>query len=438
MVAMTQSPGPTQSPTPNDAAPGTGLDRFFDWLRSLDIRRDPDDKWLTGTSAGVALRLGVDPLVVRAGFVLLALLGGVGVTLYLIAWAFLPNGRNEILAERAVRQGEFWPIVLLAAIVLSLLGGTGFAHDGTGLSWFWWVAVPVAVVFWALRRNRRGEPAGPPLAYAAPAGAAPAAQPLAYAATAGTGTMPSSPTAPPSPPSPPAPVAPRPMRAPRPPRPPRRRGPCFAGLVLVGGLALAAYGLGLWAHDTFGWRGSGGVVGLAAALAVTGLGVLVLGLTGRRAGVVGFVAVVLAIATWTASVVPTLSIGGGIGDRVWRPSVTDTTQRYRLGIGSAELDLTQLTHGTGTPRALDAGIGVGGLRIRVPAGLTVEVRSSVGAGDVGQWVPDGLGSDSSDTSSSTSGPGGRNISTVETLGSGTPDVVVTAHVGLGQILIGKE
>jgi phage shock protein PspC (stress-responsive transcriptional regulator) len=236
---MTQSPGPTQSPTPNDANPGTGLDRFFDWLRSLDIRRDPDDKWLTGTSAGVARRLGVDPLVVRAGFVLLALLGGVGVTLYLIAWAFLPNGRDEILAERAVRQGEFWPIVLLAAIVLSLLGGTGFAHDGTGLSWFWWVAVPVAVVFWALRRNRRGEPAGPPLAYAAPAGAAPGAQPLAYAATAGTGTVPS-PTSPPLPPSPPAPVAPRPMRAPRPPRPPRRRGPGFAGLVLVGGLALAA------------------------------------------------------------------------------------------------------------------------------------------------------------------------------------------------------
>jgi hypothetical protein len=109
-----------------------------------------------------------------------------------------------------------------------------------------------------------------------------------------------------------------------------------------------------------------------------------------------------------------------------------------LGIGSAELDLTQLTHGTGTPRALDAGIGVGELRIRVPADLTVEVRSSVGAGDVGQWVPDGLGSDTSDTSSSTSGPRGRNISTVETLGSGTPDVVVSAHVGLGQILIGKE
>ena len=33
---------------------------------------------------------------------------------------------------------------------------------------------------------------------------------------------------------------------------------------------------------------------------------------------------------------------------------------------------------------------------------------------------------------------GRNVSTTETFGTGTPDVVVDAHVGLGQILIGKE
>ena len=33
---------------------------------------------------------------------------------------------------------------------------------------------------------------------------------------------------------------------------------------------------------------------------------------------------------------------------------------------------------------------------------------------------------------------GRNISTVQTFGTGNPDVVVNAHVGLGQILIGKE
>lgn len=440
MVGMTQPPGPIEGPTPNDATPGTGLDRFFDWVRSLDIRRSPEEKWLTGASAGLARRLGVDPLVVRAGFILLALLGGVGVTLYLIAWAFLPNDRSEIIAERAVRHGELWPIVLLAAIVLSLVGGTGFAHDGAGPAWFWWVAVPVAVVFWAMRRNRRGEQFAAPLAYAAPAATSPANQPLAYAAPTGTGAAAAGAASVPPPPA--APVAPRPARAPRPPRPPRaprRHGPGFGGVVLVAGLALAAYGLGLWSHDTFGWRGSGGVVALAAALGVTGVAVIVLGATGRRAGFVGFIAVVLAIATWTATVVPTLNVGGGVGDRIWRPSPTDTTDRYRLGIGSAELDLTQLGHGTGSARALDAGIGVGELRIRVPANLTVEVRSSVGAGDVGRWFPSSAsGSSSSDNPSSSSGPGGRNISTVETLGSGSPDVVVTAHVGLGQILVGKE
>jgi hypothetical protein len=36
------------------------------------------------------------------------------------------------------------------------------------------------------------------------------------------------------------------------------------------------------------------------------------------------------------------------------------------------------------------------------------------------------------------GQDGRNISTVETFGTGAPDVVVDAHVGLGQILFGRE
>ena len=449
MVGMTQIPGPVTGPPQNTGAAPSGLDRFFDWLRSLDVRRYTDDKWLAGVCSGLSNRLGVDRLVVRAALVLLVLLGGIGITLYLIAWAFLPNGRGEILAERAVREGAVGPIILLVIVVLSLLGGGGFAHDGPGLVWLWWLVLGGLVVWMVTRHRAQPAQPAPPAQPTPPAQPAPAAQSTqAYAATApavgatapfvgATAPFNAAPaTVPPAggpgvPPPPPFAIAPRPPRVPR---PPRRRSAGFTGAVLVSGLALAAYGLALWGHDTFGWRGNGDVVALASALGVTGLGLLGFGLAGRRAGLLGFIAVVLAISTWTASVVPNLSLGGGVGDRVWRPSATDTTSRYRLGAGSAELDLTSLPSSTGTPRVIDAGIGVGELRIRIPADHTVEVRSSVSAGDIAQWHPGSL-DPSADTTNSR---GGRNLSTVETFGTGPTDVVVTAHVGLGQILIGKE
>ena len=69
-------------------------------------------------------------------------------------------------------------------------------------------------------------------------------------------------------------------------------------------------------------------------------------------------------------------------------------------------------------------------------------HSDVGAGDISHIGPStGLGSiDPSDVfdRSGVSDGEGRNVSTTETFGTGTPDVVVDAHVGLGQILIGKE
>ena len=475
MDDMTQTHGPGTGPTNTEQA--SGIDRFFDWLRSIDLRRDSEDKWLAGVCSGIATRLGVDPIVIRAVLVLLVVMGGLGITVYLIAWAFLPNDKEEIVAERALRDGDVLGIILLVLIGLGLVGATGFAGDVPGMGWVWWVVVPVGLVVWLVTRKRGngaaqatpgGGYAAPTTPYATPPayGAAPtttygassaptpaygaAPEPATFAAAAPTapvtapGTAPgtSAPQAPygavtppgaGSPPAPPAGRQPRPPRPPRAPRPPRRLSGGFGATLLISGLAVAAYGLTTWAHQANDWAGSDQTVALCAALAVVGLGVLALGFAGRRTGLTGFVAVVLVLVTWTASVVPDVTFGGGVGERVWRPSTTDTTGSYRLSIGSAELDLTALPDNPGTARDLEARVGVGELRIRVPDNLTVEVRSSVGAGQITRADPGTL--DSVDTSGNGDG---RNISTVETFGTGTPDVVVDAHVGLGQILIGKE
>jgi len=81
------------------------MDRFFATLRRIDIRRRTDDKWIAGVCSGLADRLGIDPVIVRAGLILLSLLGGAGITIYLVAWALLPNDRDEIVAQRALRDG---------------------------------------------------------------------------------------------------------------------------------------------------------------------------------------------------------------------------------------------------------------------------------------------------------------------------------------------
>ena len=455
MDDMTQNPGPTQGPTnqTHTDGPANGLDRFFGWLRSVDLRRDGDDKWLAGVCSGIASRLGVDPIVIRAVLVLLVVLGGVGITVYLIAWAFLPNNREEIIAEKALRDGDVLGIILLVVVGLSLIGGAGLTGDNSGLGWIWWVLVPIGLVVWLVTRNRdgrkdrTGQPAyGPPPASYTPPSVPYTADPQTqeYAAVSTTYAPTAyAPTPAATPPGgvygpPPTPVAPRP----RPPKVPRRRSGGFVAALLVGGLALAAYGATLAIHDAANWAGSDETVALAAALGVLGLGTLVLGLLGRRAGFTGFLAVVLALVTWTASVVPDVTFGGGIGERTWRPSATDTSERYRLSIGSAVLDLQNAPDNPGTARQVEARVGIGELRIYIPENLTVEVRSSVGAGDISRMdradldplVPPRLEGDPVRFN----GRDGRNISTVETFGTGSPDVVVEAHVGLGQILIGKE
>ncbi len=460
MVDMTQTPGQITAPTHP-----TGLDRFFDWLRSIDLRRDGEDKWLAGVCSGIATRLGVDPIVIRAVLVALVVMGGVGITVYLIAWAFLPNDKEAIVAERAIRDGDVLGIILLVVVALSLVGGTGVAGDWGGIGWLWWVALPVGLVVWLVMRNRT--PGQVPQA-AAQAGTwtaetsnrmADSSVDLANRAsnpgqTGYAAAAPGPPMAPYGPgPVPPVPygsgpVPPAPPRrpiAPRPPRAPRRRGAGFVGALLVSGLALAAYGSALWLHDANNWSGSDEVVALAAALGVFGAGILVIGLLGRRATLTAFIAVILAITTWSASVVPNLAFGGGIGERIWRPTATDTTERYRLGVGQGELDLTQLPDNPTTPREIDAGVGIGELRIRIPQNLTVEVRSSVGAGDISQANPGGrlgelppLPGNGGVFDNSQSHRDGTDISTTQVFGTGSTDVIVNAHVGLGQILIGKE
>lgn len=70
--------------------------------------RDPDRKVLGGVCGGVASYLNIDILAVRILFVLLIIVGGLGIFLYIILWLILPEART--LTDRMQMQGE--PVTL--------------------------------------------------------------------------------------------------------------------------------------------------------------------------------------------------------------------------------------------------------------------------------------------------------------------------------------
>ena len=81
------------------------------------LTRSGDDRVVGGVAAGIAGRLGVDPLLVRVAFVVLAAAGGAGAVLYGVLWALLPTDD----ADRADRM-DARPITTQQAVALGLIG----------------------------------------------------------------------------------------------------------------------------------------------------------------------------------------------------------------------------------------------------------------------------------------------------------------------------
>jgi len=400
------------------------MDKFFDAVRGIDIRRRTDDKWIGGVCSGLADRLGVDPVIVRAALVVLAVFGGAGITIYLVAWVLLPNDREEIVAQRALRDGDGGPVVLLVFAALALLGGSWWSHDS---SWgFPWFIVPLGLFVWWLT-NRHNDPDADQrvnaqrLGTPVPAGPSPTtAGPTAT--TSGPGPAAAGQAAPMTRVIPRTPAAPKKLG--------RRSGGPLMGLVAIG-LAVATYGSLIWAGNAFSWTGSHTAIALAGSLAAIGLTSVVLGVAGWRAGFVAFLAVVLAVSAWTSSVIPAgIHVNGRVGDATWKPtSVTATANNdnYRLGLGNGVLDLSGLpTEGIG-PATIPVSVGIGDLRVLVPPGLTVKVVGHVNLGEI--LLPG---------DPSNNGQGGSDVSRSVVIGDGPTEVVVNAGVGIGQLTVVKE
>jgi phage shock protein PspC (stress-responsive transcriptional regulator) len=176
-TAHTAEPeAPTPEPAPN---------RFFEWLRSLDLPRQ--EGWIGGVCAGIAARLRIDPLIVRGVFVVVALFGGPALLAYAAAWLLLPDANNKIHLEEVFRgrfESAIAGIAVLVALAFIPFGGAGWF----GFPWSWggfdvgnavggtiWTVLLLASVIWFIvwiaRRSQQpsptdealpGEPPAPP------------------------------------------------------------------------------------------------------------------------------------------------------------------------------------------------------------------------------------------------------------------------------------
>jgi signal transduction histidine kinase len=86
------------------------------------LRRDPTRRWLGGVCSGIAMRLGVDPALVRLAFVVATAAGGIGIALYALSWLVIPagagGGRRRLPTGRgAVEVALGTGLLLLSALL---------------------------------------------------------------------------------------------------------------------------------------------------------------------------------------------------------------------------------------------------------------------------------------------------------------------------------
>ena len=190
-------PGPAPSfqqyGGPQPGPQGGSTHRFFDSLRGSGLMRT-NERWIAGVAGGVAHRFDLDPTLVRCVWVVLSLFAGVGLVLYGLAWALLPEESGGRIHLEEALSGRF-NAGLAGAIGMTIIGmstfGSGFipnwyVHEaGTaGIAaalWplFWLGLIVLAIVFLirsaqdrrANRKAARG-PRGPQPWQTYPAGAA--------------------------------------------------------------------------------------------------------------------------------------------------------------------------------------------------------------------------------------------------------------------------
>ena len=140
---MNDTPPTDESSEVPPPPPPPGAEPIDDTDYFNGLRRSRSDRVVAGVAGGLGRYFGIDPVIVRIAFIVLALFSGAGFLLYLLGWVVIAkDGRDESSAMRALRgspdgnRGLLFIVLAVGAIlVLStpLIWWDGFGF-GDGLA----------------------------------------------------------------------------------------------------------------------------------------------------------------------------------------------------------------------------------------------------------------------------------------------------------------
>jgi phage shock protein PspC (stress-responsive transcriptional regulator) len=358
------------------------------------IRRTigPDRK-IAGVAGGLARHLDIDPVILRVGFVVLALFGGAGLIAYGACWLLIPedySARRPLGLDDRNRGIALIGAGVLAGIIM--LSGT-FGND----FFPWPVAVIAVIAFLVLGlvdRDNKPRPSAPP---------------VPHVADPKTGTF--APAAPGTYVAPPAPPAYRPA-----PRNPRRRGPILFWFTLL----LAAVGIGVLGIADLAGAPVADSAYPAVVVGACGLMLLVGAFYGRAGGLVA-VGLLASLVLFAATVAQ--HVDGNDIDR--RPlTAAEVPSDLDTSAGEIVLDLTDVSDLPALDgKHIKLDVSAGRIEVIVPDGLSVQADAKIdGPGHIQLFGDE---------------RGGIGIAeqTHHDAGTGSPEIFIDADAAVGEIQI---
>ncbi|MEF9980796.1 MAG: PspC domain-containing protein [Glutamicibacter sp.] len=131
---------------------------FYDQLRKSPITRQ-DSQWLGGVATGVADYFKVDVVLIRGIFVVLGVLGGLGMVLYGLAWALLPDTGGKMHLESAVNRN--WTSGMTGAVIIFALGifpAPWFLDSLAPVLWPLAIVAAIAFIIFSRKNTRFARP----------------------------------------------------------------------------------------------------------------------------------------------------------------------------------------------------------------------------------------------------------------------------------------
>ena len=96
------------------------------------IPRSTDNRVLAGVAGGIGARTGIEPDLIRAGFVVLTFAGGIGAVIYAIAWVFARDSEGSegepLESRQQVAAGIMFVGVLLLLRSIGLWFGDSIVY----------------------------------------------------------------------------------------------------------------------------------------------------------------------------------------------------------------------------------------------------------------------------------------------------------------------